>query len=236
VNLGNLVFGLLLLLPLLLLTTPAQARITRLEILRTEPAFGDQAFGEAGPYQHLFARAHGEVDPADPRNAAVQDLNLAPRNARGMVEYTTEVELLKPSDKARGNRILFFEVNNRGNKLAVNAFDANVAGGIAERNALASPGDGHLMRAGFTMVWWGWEMDVRAGMNRILMPPVVAHNPDGSPITGIVRSEIIVRRTGISIPLSTSQQPLSYPSTATTAIPRSPPTTRRRCRAVSSRC
>src|SRR5271170_7326209 len=118
------------------LTVPAQARIVGLEILRTEPAFGGQAFGDSGPYEHVFARAHGEVDPADPANTIIQDLNLAPRNARGMVEYTTDVELLKPTDQTHGNRILFFEVNNRGNKLALNAFDTGVAGGIAERNAL----------------------------------------------------------------------------------------------------
>ena len=91
---------------------------------------------------------------------SIQDINLAPRNARGMVEYTTEIELLKPGDQARGNRILFFEVNNRGNKLAVDAFNEGVAGTVAERNGLTSPGDGWLMREGYTMVWFGWEMDV----------------------------------------------------------------------------
>ena len=122
--------------------TPAQARIVRLEVLRTEPAFAGQVFGTVGAYEKVFAVAQGEVDPADPRNARIQDLNLAPRNARGMVEYATEVELLKPADMARGNGVLFFEVNNRGNKLAVGAFNASVGGGATERNALTSPGDG----------------------------------------------------------------------------------------------
>jgi len=190
---------------------PSHARITRLEILRTEPAFGSQAFGDTGPYEHIFARAHGEVDPADPQNAVIQDLYLAPRNARGMVEYTTDVELLKPADQKLANRLLLFEVNNRGNKLAVNAFDTGVTGTIAERNALSSPGDGHLMREGYTLVWWGWEMDVRPGWNRMLMPPIVAHNPDGSPITGVVRSEMIVPAAATSIPIITSQQLQLYP-------------------------
>jgi len=69
----------------------ARARITRLEVLRTEPALGGEAFGDVGPYQHVFARAYGELDPADPRNAVIQDLYLALRDARGMVEYSTEV-------------------------------------------------------------------------------------------------------------------------------------------------
>src|SRR5690349_9741357 len=128
----------------------AEARITRLEILRTEPAFGGQPFGNTGAYEHVTARAHGEIDPADPHNAIVQDLNLAPRNARGMVEYETQIELLKPADMIQGNRILLFAVNNRGNKLALNAFNAGVTGAVAERNGLSSPGDGFLMREGYT--------------------------------------------------------------------------------------
>ena len=192
-------------------TTPAQARIVRLEVLRTEPAFAGQVFGTVGAYEKVVAVAHGEVDPADPRNARIQDLNLAPRNARGMVEYTTQVELLKPADMARGNGVLFFEVNNRGNKLAVGAFDAGVGGGTAERNALTSPGDGYLFRQGYTMVWWGWEMDARPGLGRVLMPEIVAHNPDGSALTGVVRSEIITPVATPTLPISMSQQIQWYP-------------------------
>ena len=77
-----------------------------------------------GPYEHIFGLIHGELDPNDPKNAIITDIKLAPRNARGMVEYETQVEVLKPADMARGNRVLLFEVNNRGNKLAVNAFNA----------------------------------------------------------------------------------------------------------------
>jgi len=161
----------------------ADARITHLEITKTEPALGGQSFGDVGPYEHLTGRVTGELDPADPANSGIQDINLAPRNARGMVEYVTNIELLKPVDMARGNRILFFEINNRGNKLAPGSFNNAVAGGVADRNALSSPGDGWLMRQGYTMVWFGWEMDVRPGMSRIGMPPIVAHNHDRSAIT-----------------------------------------------------
>ena len=189
----------------------ADARITHLEITKTEPAFGGQSFGDGGPYEHLTGRVTGELDPADPANSGIQDINLAPRNARGMVEYVTNIELLKPVDMARGNRILFFEVNNRGNKLAPGSFNNAVAGGVADRNALSSPGDGWLMRAGYTMVWFGWEMDVRPGMMRIGMPPIVAQNHDGSAITGIVRSEIITPVAATSLPISLSQQIQNYP-------------------------
>jgi hypothetical protein len=188
-----------------------EARITHIEIARTEPAFGGESFGDVGPYEHLTGRVTGELDPADPANSGIQDINLAPRNARGMVEYVTDIELLKPADTARGNRILFFEVNNRGNKLALGAFNAGVTGKVADRNALSSAGDGWLMRAGYTMVWFGWEMDVRPGMSRVGMSPIVARNHDGSPIMGVVRSEIITPVPATSVPISLSQQIQNYP-------------------------
>ena len=49
-------------------------------------------------------------------------------NARGMVEYVTNVEILKPADIARGNRVLFFEFANRGNKTALAVFDDGIPG------------------------------------------------------------------------------------------------------------
>jgi Alpha/beta hydrolase domain len=189
----------------------ANARITHIEIIKSEPAFGGQSFGDAGAYDHLTGRVTGELDPADPANSGIQDINLAPRNERGMVEYVTNVELLKPAVLARGNRILFFEVNNRGNKLAPAAFNAGVAGDVTDRNALSSAGDGWLMGLGYTMVWFGWEMDVRPGMSRVGMPAIVAHNHDGSAITGTVRSEIITPIPATSVPISLSQQIQNYP-------------------------
>ncbi|MBV9431370.1 MAG: hypothetical protein JO137_06060 [Hyphomicrobiales bacterium] len=184
----------------------AEARVTRIEIEKTDWAFGGGSFGKSGPYQLLTGHVVGELDPADPANAIIQDINLAPRNARGMVEYKTPIEILKPADMARGNHVLFFEVNNRGNKLALGAFDEGVTGGAADRNALTSPGDGWLLRSGYTMVWFGWEMDVLPGMNRIGMPPVIAGNHDGSPVTGIVRSEMITPVEAASLPIGLSQQ------------------------------
>ena len=193
------------------LSSVVEARIVRLEIVRTEPAFAGQSYGNAGPYRHIIARAYGEVDPADPKNAIIQDLNLAPRNARGMVEYSTELEILKPADMSRGSGTLLFEVVNRGNKLVFGNFHDGVSGPAADRNGLRIPGDGFLLKEGHTIIWWGWEMDVRAGQNRVLMPPIVARNADGSAVTGLVRSEIITPRDTNVVPISLSQQIQQYP-------------------------
>jgi hypothetical protein len=168
------------------LAAPADARIQRLEISETGPAFGGQAFGAAGAYERLRGRAHGEVDPAHPANAIIQDLALAPRNARGMVEYSTEVEIFRPAEPGRGNGVLLFDIVNRGNKLLLRNYN-----GAEARNDSGDAGDGFLMRRGYTLVYFGWQPDVMPGNNRLTMQAPVARHADGSAITGIVRSELV---------------------------------------------
>jgi hypothetical protein len=197
------------------IASAAEARITRIEITRTEPAFGGQSFGAVGAYQRLIGRAFGEVDPANPANAVIQDLQLAPRNARGLVEYATDLEILRPADLSRGNRVLLFEVLNRGNKLALGNFNG-VPIGAPARNALTSPGDGHLMAQGHTLVWFGWQADVLAGDARLTLSVPVARNPDGSSITGVVRAELTTPAPARTLNLSsgwfTSLTHASYPT------------------------
>jgi hypothetical protein len=198
----------------------AQARITRLEITRVEsPAFNGASFGERGTYERLIGRAYGEVDPQHPLNAIIQDIELAPRNARGLVEYATDVDILKPTDPARSNGVLFFNVVNRGNKGGLPAYNAGMGGDLAANNRLASPGDGFMMREGYTIVWFGWQADVLPGNDRLTMRVPIARNPDGTPITGIVRSEIVVAAPTTMVNLSTGYftqlSHASYPTVST---------------------
>src|SRR5262245_40854157 len=109
-----------------LFTQAAEARITRIEITKTEPDFGGQSFEQVGAYERLLGKAYGEVNPADLKNAIIQDIALAPRNARGMVEYTTDVEILRPADRQKGNGVLFINVVNRGNKHGIVSYNADV--------------------------------------------------------------------------------------------------------------
>ena len=189
----------------------AEAKITKIEILTSEPAFGGASFGDTGAYDRLIGRAEGVLDPADPANAIIQDLKLAPRDAQGLVAYSTAIEILRPHYPAKSNHVLFFEVNNRGNKLSVSAFDDGVTGSLADRNNLTSAGDGWLMRQGFTMIWFGWEMDVAAKMGHLGLAPIVAKNADGSPLTGIVRDELIAAAATPTLALSASWQVQAYP-------------------------
>ncbi len=170
---------------LLLASAGAQARITRI-VLTSSPAFNGQTFGDVGAFEKLVGTAYGEVDPGDPHNAIIQDIQLAPRNARGMVEYSADVYVIKPVDMSKGNGMLFYNVHNRGNKGGLNSFNIGVTGG----NDVTGAGDGFLQKMGYTIVWSGWQPDVLPGGSRLTAVVPVARNPDGSDITGIVRSEL----------------------------------------------
>ena len=142
------------------LPSSAEAGITKIEITRVEsPTFEGMAFGDVGPYEKIVGRAFGEVDPRDPRNAAITDISLAPRNARGMVEYSTDLYILRPVDPSKGNHRGFFEINNRGGNLSFGMMNDAVTGGNDPTTA-ADAGNGFLMREGYTMVWSGWDPTV----------------------------------------------------------------------------
>src|SRR5450631_1779599 len=97
----------------------SQARFVRLEITETKPAFGGRNFGEVGVYERVIGKAHGEVDPQQPSNAMIQDIALAPKNAKGMVEYSTDIDILRPADRTKANGVLFFNIINRGTRAAL---------------------------------------------------------------------------------------------------------------------
>jgi hypothetical protein len=182
----------------------SQARIVRLEITQTTPLFGGRSFGPTGAYERVIGKAYGEVDPASPSNAMIQDIALAPKNARGMVEYSTDIDILRPVDRTKSNGVLFFNILNRGNKGGLALINADIPGGPANTgniNAVIEAGDGFMQQQGYTLIWFGWQPDVIAGNNRMTMQVPVAKNPDGSAITGMVRNELTVLRPTTTLPL-----------------------------------
>src|SRR5262245_17798777 len=78
------------------------------------PTFGGLSFGSVGQYEKLRGTAYGEIDPSDPRNAVITDIQLAPVNDRGMVEYAMDIFILKPINLPAGNHRLLFDFHNRG--------------------------------------------------------------------------------------------------------------------------
>src|SRR6266852_9773510 len=98
----------------------AQARVTRIAIeKKVSPSFDGASFGAAGQYETLAGKAFGELDPSDPHNAVIQDIKLAPRNARGMVEYTTTFQIVKPLDVSKASRLMWHDVPNRAGRITI---------------------------------------------------------------------------------------------------------------------
>jgi hypothetical protein len=165
--------------------SPAEARITNITISSTVPAYGGATFGSVGAYEFVTGTAFGEVDPSNELNKIIQDIQLAPRNARGMVEYSTKFQILKPVDESKGNHMMLFEIVNRGNELDPGFFNIGVT-------AANPQGDGFLENQGLTLVWAGWQADLVApasnpGLITMVNVPIATQN--GQTITGVVRSE-----------------------------------------------
>src|SRR6266403_1699510 len=179
----------------------ADARITKVAIdtvLSQSPTFGGYSWPGVGQYEKVVGTAFGEVNPLDPQNAVIVDIQLAPRNGRGNVEYSFDFYILKPVDLSKGAHKVMYEPPNRGRKTwaSLGRFPAggNDPGSVTDPAVLANA---FLMPRGYTMVWSGW--DKSAGNNganfnlRITLP--IAKNPDGSTITGPAYEYIVTSGT-----------------------------------------
>jgi hypothetical protein len=189
---------------------PAHARITRIEIATVQsPTFEGASFGTAGRYEKLSGRFFGEVDPNDPLNAAITDIKLAPRNARGMVEYSGNLLIIRPVDPTRGAHRLLFEINNRGNILSFGLFN-DAAKNSNDPTTAAHAGNAFMMRQGYTLVWSAWDAvsgrrpDVGGGP--FVLDAPIARNPDGSDIIGPSLEEFVIDDDRTSI------ERLTYPA------------------------
>jgi hypothetical protein len=150
----------------------ASAGVTRVEIAsRTDLPIAN--------YERLTGKVYFAVDPKLAANRIITDIALAPRNDKGLVEFSADLQVLRP--KAKGNGTALVEISNRGGKGMVNMFDMP-----SSRNP-TDFGDPLLFDQGFTMVWIGWEFDIpnREGLLKLYAPVIKG-------ITGLVRSEITV--------------------------------------------
>jgi len=158
---------------------PAAAKTPelRLTVSATEAFAG--SYGTVGEYEKLTGSIAGEVDPADPKNAVIQDLALAPVNARGMVEYSAEFVMLKPKDMSKASGVLRYDAPNRGNILTM-------------VNPVATPSDAVYLERGYVLLYSAWQGDVpKSSAARLTLTVPVAKNKDGTSITGTYRSELI---------------------------------------------
>jgi len=163
------------------LSAPIQARVTKVLVEdRKSPAYDGRAFGNAGQYETLSGHVFGELDPKDPLNAIITDIEFAPRNAKGMVEYSATFTLIKPLDMTKASGVMLYQVPNRGLFL------------------FGTPDDG-----GNVILTSGWQGDTlpRAGMQTIAVP--VARKPDGSSVTSVALATLTNMQPGQqSLPLT----------------------------------
>lgn len=170
------------------LTAQLAAEVVRFEITSRQPFAEGEVFGEAGAYERIVGRVFYAIDPRLPQNQAIVDLNRAPTNSNGLVEFSGDLFILAPVDRQKASGSLLYDVNNRGNKLALRFF--NLANGGNDPKSAEHAGDGFLMRHGFVVVWSGWDSELLPGDNRLQLTAPVATDAAG-PIVGPVRCEIV---------------------------------------------
>ena len=154
--------------------------LTELEITKRSSFAAGERFGDVGAYELLEGTAHYTVDPLHARNQGITDLDLAPRNSAGQVEFSADFAMLQPVNIDNGNRRILFDVVNRGRKTALSL------NSVPTPNDPTSPleaGNGYLMRRGYTVVWAGWQADVPPTPGLIGMHAPEAIGPQG-PLTG----------------------------------------------------
>jgi hypothetical protein len=152
------------------------------------------AFGKTGPYERLKGVARGTLDPLAPQNACIVDLDKSLRNARGLVEYEVDVDILRPVDATNSNRLLFYEVTNRGNKLLgrlLHGVSSAIPTDLNDPLTLAHAGNGLLFERGATLVWSGWDATV-PNRNANLCARLPLALEDGKPMVRRIREEFQV--------------------------------------------
>ncbi|TMA79500.1 MAG: hypothetical protein E6J74_40815, partial [Deltaproteobacteria bacterium] len=186
--------------------------ITKIVIERKEIFADGHEFPVTGAYEKLVGKVRGEVDPKNPLNKIIVNLDKAPTNSRRRVEYRADLYILKPMDMERGNKKIFFDPPNRGGKHILALL--NDAPSNNDPTTLKDAGNGFLMRQGYTVVWGGWHGGL-SGKNFVVMDVPVATNK-GKEIVGVVRTEIVADEAGVfSMPLSADPRIASYETAST---------------------
>ena len=142
------------------------AEVTSVTIISRTLLADGKSFGATGSYERLVGRIEFALDPADPHNVEIVDLKHARRDADGRVHFSSDLNVLRPTDPTKGNGVLLFHISNRGVMDLMGIFNRGNASD-------AGIGDGLLMRDGYTMVFVGWEFDVPAPRLRIEAPAAI---------------------------------------------------------------
>jgi len=171
-----------------LVAATAPAEVERIEVTSRETFAGGMAFGDTGAYEKIRGTLFYAVDPVNPANAAIVDLELASRGADGRVHFQGDFLLLKPVDLARGNGRLLYDVNNRGNLYILRHI--NEGARTNDPSTSEDAGNGFLMKEGYSLLWSAWNWDVVSGDNRLQIELPIA-TEGGKPIRQRIAAEIV---------------------------------------------
>jgi hypothetical protein len=177
-----------MLMPALLLaagTVSVHAELVRIEITSTKDVLGGKAWGSTGVYEELIGTAYFTIDPKAAANRNIPDIDKAPRDAKGLIEFSADIYIDRPKDAAKGNGVAFFEASNRGRRSLSTTFSQPFRAKQSPEEA--EYGDGTLFRQGFTLVWVGWQhsVDRKPGMVGIDLPIAM---DNGKPVIGKVNT------------------------------------------------
>src|SRR5437899_4074591 len=179
-----------------------------------EPFAEGRAFGEAGSYLRVRGTAKGELDPAAPQNQVIVDLDKAPRNARGLVEYETDFFMLRPENPSRTNGVLVYDVTNRGGKRLFAMLDdasGDSPGAANDPKTAEDAGLGFSLGRGYSLLWSGWDPEAPSANNALTARfPTAMEN--GRPVTGRIRHEFHI---GTRTPGKGDMVRLPYPAVST---------------------
>jgi hypothetical protein len=172
----------------------AEAKVVRVQNDEMQVVDGvSQPTGTAEKFERITGRAFGALDPKDPLNAIITDIEFAPKNARGEVEYVSRFTLIKPADMSRASGVLWYDLVNRGAPVGLG------------KKAIKPYENGHV-----TLIS-GWQGDlVQTQANWTVQVPT-ARLPDGSPITGVVMARIANVKAGTTtMPLAVLGNAIPY--------------------------
>jgi Alpha/beta hydrolase domain len=171
-----------------------------------------RTFGKAGSYLRIKGVAKGELDPAAPANAPIADLDKAPRNARGMVEYETDFFILRPAASRPAGGILVYDVTNRGRKVILGRLDeARADADTNDPKTARDVGLAFTLGRGFSLVWSGWDSGAPRANNGMSarLPPALEND---APMVRRIRDEFHI---GTRAPGTGDVVRLSYPAVST---------------------
>ena len=179
------------------------AAVSSVQITSRMDVLGGKQFGKTGAYECLVGKIGFTVDPKLAANRIVADIDLAPKDDRGLVEFSADLYMLRPRLPAKGNGTALVEISNRGGKGLAYEFDLSRPG--FDPTSADALGDGFLLAQGFTLVWIGWEFDLPPQPDRLraYLPVATDH---GKAITGVVRSEWTGDTREAVIPLGDKRQ------------------------------